>query len=245
MIRAPELLGRSLGIQPEGLASEKLRTCSMCGETIWEGDLYVPFPATGSFTDGHRLQHDGESVICGYCNAFKADKNIRRVQNIMAWGTGAWKLNKGAERAYAFLNLPEPPFVVCISTGSFLSKMHMAWLAQVTYDTRLLSIRLGHSTMYAEMPRVYESVKTSKRLLEDYDGKNPLKSPLDLYPQRNNENRGNMHGNPNYLLKQWVTKKGNQQHKEDLESLKELSQGELWIMQYLLRYEDTTKPETP
>lgn len=167
MIYASELAAKSIGIAPIGDPSPHLKQCCMCGRDIPSGMPSVSFKASESFMDGRALVGDGRE-ICGYCAAHWNKKTMMALQKFCATEHKAWKLYAGVHRAWMLENLPDEPFVFCLSDSKL---QHLVWRTPVSLSRDFFRIRFGNRIFDIRRKVIFQgrdlSLEISNALAED------------------------------------------------------------------------------
>lgn len=234
----------SLGLSPVGTPAISACQCCMCGAHIAASQLANKAAFSSGFTDDLSLVKRGKNqVVCGDCQALCTVEGLRNS------GFGAFSVQgylpfrKWADVAFALLNPPPAPFVMCYATAK---SQHMAWRAPVNQSPDLFRVRVGLQDLQIRRQRLLEAPAVCQRVAEAIEGhksskpkkaslsvKKTLPNPfLMLAPDLKDPMQGRL--NPHVLTLECAESPPYEKFHEDMQFLRTLSKGEVWALRFIL-----------
>ncbi len=150
MIISPSAIAlQALGLHPSGnlkaTASGPTIRCAMCGADIEPGALYDKLDLPESFTNKLAMAIPGGEHICGACKAVMNEGAFQQsLSTAIVSAKGYFPIMKKENRAWAFLEPPEPPFFVTIQNAQ---QQHVVWRAPVSLSREIILVRVGEQVL--------------------------------------------------------------------------------------------------
>lgn len=236
-----EIACKSLNLEPIGIAATKSCQCCMCGIQVQEGALVNKAAFSSGFTDDLSLVKRGKNLqICGHCQA------LCRVEGLRNSGFGAFSMQgylpfrKWNDVAFALLNPPPAPFVMCYSTAK---SQHMVWRAPVNYSPDLFRVRVGLQDLQIRRQRLLEAPAVCERVaMASFSHLSSAKKAavrktlphpyVSLSPDLKDPLQGLLHPLAHKL--ESAQQPPYEGFAQDMRFLRTLTKGEVWALRFIL-----------
>jgi CRISPR type IV-associated protein Csf1 len=127
--------------------------CSHCAAPISQGTFYSKV-AIGEFFSDTRDLAAFTGIVCWRCVHLRTKVLLNGLGQTVCTADGVYSISKDTEKAWLFLDPPEPPFVA-VHTSSTMQ--HLVWRTPVTLSKERISIRFGES-LFVVRPAVLRKV---------------------------------------------------------------------------------------
>ena len=115
--------------------------CAVCGIPLVAGEPIDRLVLASSFTNHNDLADPAGRWRCGDCTTVMTESEFQMsLATVCVSARGAVRIMTKQSRAWAFLEPPEPPFVIAIQNAK---QQHVLWRAPVNYTREILLVRLG------------------------------------------------------------------------------------------------------
>lgn len=232
----------SLGLEAVGTPVQKACMCCMCGAELDVGCIGNKSSFSSGFTDDLSLVHRGANqYTCGDCQALGSTKGL------LNSGFGAFSLQgylpfrKWVDVAYALLNPPPAPFVMCFATAK---SQHMAWRSPVNYSAEAFRVRVGLQDLHIRRKRLLEAPEICARVAAAaFENVKVKKSPgparktlphpfISLTADLKDVQQGKL--NPLALKLESSEVPPYAAFAQDMQWLRTLTKGEMWALRFIL-----------
>lgn len=160
------IAARAMRIEPTGThraASDG--ACAVCGGPIRQGEWISHLDLPGSFTNQSSLAYPAGESKCGHCTAIFANPRffLGVGSNALYTEDGAYPIARKVHRAWAIMNLPETPFVMCLQNAK---SQHVVWRAPVSLSPGLIMLRIGERLLRVRRDALLRGMEVAARFHE-------------------------------------------------------------------------------
>lgn len=176
MLYPSDVVASALNLAPDPQlpvwGAESLTHCSHCAAPIATGDHFQPLNA-GVFFSSTRDLATASRVVCWRCVHVRAKTLLNGLSYALICPDAIYSIAKDTEKAWLFLETPEPPFVVVHSSSTM---QHLVWRTPVTLSKDLIQVRFGDNLFVVRPKVVKEAISRAEDVTDrsGADWMNPL-----------------------------------------------------------------------
>ncbi len=190
--------------------------CSQCGHPISQGEHYSKFVAGSFFADTTDLACFSK-VICWRCVHLRSQTLMFGLSRCVITEDDVFSIAKDTEKAWFFLDPPEPPFVAVHLSATL---QHMTWRTPVTIDKNRLMVRFGPRLFTVRPPLMRKAIAYAK----DISARSGSDWLTPMFFDRKAQSAS--HGKLNPKAVPFMTP-------AEIDFFTSLGQGELWALSYV------------
>jgi CRISPR type IV-associated protein Csf1 len=257
MVPVSQLACEALGVAPLDKGdlndSKKVRIieapsachCSLCGKEVVQGEvgLFDPLKGLDNFMDDFSLAAPGNKWACRYCAPLLKQAPMNALKNTVITREGVFPAWKNIHIKYWLQNLPEPPWVWL--AGKTKKAEHLVWKATATIDNEIIQVLYGDETMVIRPKHLARLFEINQILVKrlNTEGKKKAHDVLHIFNYLGhaiNEPKDGL-GSQFGILRASVL--GLDGVDSLINEIYTFTRGEIWALGFLVRNEDSVKPE--
>ena len=158
---------QALNLAPQGdhvAHKEDSIRCAMCGTFVNPGETYSFLMLKESFTNQLAMAIPGGTHVCGACHVVMNTGAFQMsLATAVVSASGYFPIMKKENRAWAFLDPPEPPFFITVQNAQ---QQHVVWRAPVSLSKDLILVRVGEQILRLRRPQLIKARDIVFRLNE-------------------------------------------------------------------------------
>ena len=149
---------QALNLAPKGdrvAREEDVIRCAMCGTLVQPGEVFSLLKLKESFTNQLEMAIPGGKHVCGACHVVMNTGAFQMsLATCVVSASGFFPVMKKENRAWAFLEPPEPPFFITVQNAQ---QQHIVWRAPVSLSKDLILVRVGEQVLRLRRPHLIKA----------------------------------------------------------------------------------------